>query len=166
MSESVNIENKKQNRQKPPRSLIRIVGEILAGTVAGLAVVLLVYVTYFVYLRYILGHIGDYVVFELLALLDIVCPPLYGLASAVGVYLVGTRGKQTGSCLPTLAGGLLGGLLMYFMLPIALVLVSGTEGIEEKIFVWALVVLISLIPPCLATLGFNLIRRYKEPPSA
>ena len=90
MCESINVENKKQNRQKPPRSLIRIVGEILAGTVAGLAVVLLVYVPYFVYLWYILGHKGDYVVFELLALLDIVCPPLYGLASAVGVYLVGT----------------------------------------------------------------------------
>jgi pyruvate formate lyase activating enzyme len=40
---------------------------------------------------------------------------LYGLGSAVGVYLVGSRGKQTGSFLLTLAGGLIGGLVTVFL---------------------------------------------------
>ena len=40
MSESINVENKKQNHLKPPRSVIRIAGEILAGSAAGFAVAL------------------------------------------------------------------------------------------------------------------------------
>ena len=42
MSESINVENKKQNRQKPPLNVGRIAGELLAGVITGLAVALLV----------------------------------------------------------------------------------------------------------------------------
>ena len=40
MNKSINIENEKQTRQKPPLSVGRIVGEILAGTATGFAVAL------------------------------------------------------------------------------------------------------------------------------
>ncbi len=163
MSESINVENKKQNHLKPPLSVGRIAGEILAGTATGLAVVLLVSVTYFVYLGYILGHKRDYVVVELIALFDIVCPPLYGLVSAVGVYLVGKIGKQTGSFLLTLIGGFLGGLIAHLSVLPALFLSS---DVKLEVELWALMILILLIPPIFATIGFNLRRRYKQPPSS
>ena len=172
MSESVNVENKKQNHQKPPLNLGRIAGEILAGAVAGLAVAYPVaYVIGIVLLGTDLSAVpavpsvlGFQVIF------DLVFPPLYGLGSAVGVYLLGSRGKQTGSFLLTLAGGLVGGIVMLVMLPLALFLSSdyivGVESSDyivgvEKIVGWALVVLIPLSPPIFATIGFNLRRRYK-----
>jgi hypothetical protein len=164
MFESINIENKKQR-------VARIACEILAGAVAGLAVAYPV--------AYVIGIVlvgkDLSAVFGFQVIFDIVFPPLYGLGSAVGVYLVGSRGKQAGSFLPTLAGGLVGGIVMLVMLPFALFLssdyiveVESSDYIVgvEKIVGWALVVLISLIPPIFATIGFNLRRRYKEPPSA
>ncbi len=168
MSESVTAENKEQNRQKPSLNLGRIACEILAGAVAGLAVALPV--------AYVIGIVlvgkGE-PFFQVI--FNMVFPLLYGLGSAVGVYLVGSRGKQTGSFLRTLAGGLVGGLVMLVMLPLALFLssdyiveVESSDYIVgvEKIVGWALVVLISLIPPIFATISFNLRRRYKEPASA
>ena len=100
-----------------------------------------------------------------------VTPVVYGIAGAVGVYLLGTRGKQTGSFLPTLIGGFLGGLTMYFTIPLALSISTSLRhstsyfiiGIE-RIVLWVLGVLILFIPPIIAFIGFNLRRRYKEPP--
>ena len=163
MSESINVENKKQNHQKPPRSVGRISGEILAGTATGLAVALPVaYVTDIV----LVDTKGHYVAFELLVMFVIVFPLLYGLASAVGVYLVGSIVKQTGSFLLTLGCGFLGGLIMLAMLPLAFflsyVLIVGVE----KIVAWSLWALVLLIPPIVAAYGFNLSRRCKEPPSS
>ena len=171
MSESINIENKKQNHLKPPLSLARIAGEILAGAVAGLAVALPVaYVIGIVLLGTDLSAVPAVpavpAVLGFQVIFDLVFPPLYGLGSAVGVYLLGSRGKQTGSFLLTLAGGLVGGLVMLVMLPLALFLSSDYIVGVEKIVGWALVVLIPLIPPIFATIGFNLRRRYKEPPSS
>ena len=163
MSESINIENKKQSRRKPPRSLGRIAGEILAGTAMGFAVAVpVIYLTVYVIVRAIWGEeknlgIGGLAVvaFVLLAF-----PMLYGLVSSVGVYLVGSRGNQTGSFPATLGGGLLG----LFVMALLYVYIGVTEkymmlGIE-KIVLWALVFLAA---PTMATLGFNLTRRYKEP---
>jgi hypothetical protein len=160
MSESINIENKKQNHQKPPLSVGRIACEILAGTVTGLVVALpLACVTGFL----LVDEDSCFAAFGLLAIFAYVFPPLYGLGNTVGIYLVGTRGKQTGSFILTLAGGFLGGLLTLLMLSI------GGNLSDELILIvfllfWLLLVL--LIPPILATIGFNLTRRYKEPPSA
>ena len=167
MSESINTENKKQNRQKPPLSVGRIAGEILAGTATGLVVALpLAYVTGFllVYEDLLVDEVSGFAALGVLAkfaaIFAYVFPPLYGLGSAVGVYLPGSRGKQTGSFLLTLAGGFLGGLVM-----VILVFTSGDSsvGTVEKIVIWGL---LSLIGPIFATIGFNLRRRYKEPQSA
>ena len=157
MSESINIENNKQNRQKPSLSAERIAGELLAGAALGFVALLVVYRP--VYKRFadsfegILGSLLAYV---------FVFPPLYGLATAVGVYLVGNIGKQTGSFLTTLGWS----FLLACLAPVALVFLFATTTEEEKIVRLAVKALVLLIPPIFATVGFNLRRRYKEPPSA
>ena len=168
MSESVNTENKKQNHQKPPRSLGRIACEILAGTATGFAVsVPVLYVILIVIVRSIWGEeknlgLGGFVVVGFIVL---VFPMLYGPASAVGVYLLGSRGKQTGSFMRALTCGFLGGLIMFVVLPIAFLLSTVLIVGVEKIVAWSLWALALLIPPIAATYGYNLTRRYKEPPS-
>ena len=153
MCESINVENKKQNHQKPPLSVGRIAGEILAGTALGLVALLVVHVTCIV-----LVDKGCYAAFGFLAFFAIFFPPLYGLGSVVGVYLVGSRGKQTGSCLATLAGGFAGTFVMTAVLFSFLIVLLGAERI--------LLAPVLLIPPIFATIGFNLRRRYKEQPSS
>ena len=173
MSESINIENKKQNRQKLPLSVSRIACEILAGTATGLVVALpLACVTGFLLVHedscfLLVDEVSGFAAFGFLAtfaaIFAYVFPPLYGLGSAVGVYLLGTRGKQTGSFILTLAGGFLGGLLTLLMISIGINLSDELILIVFLLF-WSLLVL--LIPPILATIGFNRTRRYKEPQSA
>ena len=161
MSESINVENKKQNHLKPPRSVIRIAGEILAGAAAGFAVA--------VPAEYVIGAGVDksgLAGFETLIKMILVLPPVYGLGSAVGVYLLGNIGKQTGSFLLTLGCGLLGGLVMLGMLIVLSVLSEVLIVGVERIVLWTLGVIILLIPAIIATLGFNSSRRYKEPPSS
>ncbi len=158
MCESINVENKKKNRQKPPLSVGRIACEILAGLALGLVALLLVYIAGIAFVEK-----GEYAVFGFLSIFFIFFPPLYVLGGAGGVYLVGTRGKQTGSFLLTLAGGFLGGLLTLLMISIGINLSDELILIVFLLF-WSLFVL--LIPPILATIGFNRTRRYKEPPSA
>ena len=63
MSESVNIENKKQNHQKPPLSVGRIACEILAGMALGLVALLVVYIAGIV----LVGK-GEYAVFGFLSI--------------------------------------------------------------------------------------------------
>ncbi len=165
MSKSINVENKKQNRQKPPLSVVRIACEILAGTATGLVVALpLACVTGFLLVHEDSDEVSGFAALGFLAIFATifayVFPPLYGLGSTVGVYLVGTRGKQTGSFILTLAGGFLGGLLTLLMISI------GINFSDELILIvfllfWSLLVL--LIPPILATIGFNRTRRYKKP---
>lgn len=168
MSGSTTAENKKQAHQKPPLSVARIAARILVGTVMGFAIAVpVLYVTLCVIVRAIWGEeknlgVGGFVVvgFVLLAF-----PMLYGPASAVGVYLVGSRGKQKGSFLATLGCGFLGGLLMLPMLFGTIVLSSVLIVGVERIVLWAFCVLVLLIPPIMATLGINWRRRHKEPSS-
>ena len=163
MCASINVENKKQNRQKPPRSVGRIVGEILAGAALGLAVA--VPVAYVTEIEFV-DTGAHFVAFPVLVMIVIIFAPLYGLGSAVGVYLVGNIGKQTGPFLLTLGCGLLGGLVMLPMLfgagMLARVLIVGVE----RIVAWTFWVLILLVPPIIATFGFDSSRRCKEPPSS
>jgi len=156
MSESINVENKKQNHLKPPRSVIRIAGEILAGAAAGFAVA--VPAAYVIVAGVDNGWVAG---FEALVKMILVLPPVYVLGSAVGVYLVGNIGKQTGSFLLTLGCGLLGGLVMLVMLRVLSVLSGVLIVGVERIVLWTLGVLILLIPPIIATLGFNSSRRFK-----
>ena len=155
--ESIAAEKKKQDHLKPPRSLGRIAGEILAGTALGLVVLLVVYVTGIV----IVGEYEQLATRGFLAVFILVLSPLYGLSSAVGVYLVGTRGKQTGSFLATLGRGFLGVFVMVLLGFCASSAGDMMLGIA-KIVLWPLAFLAA---PIFATLGFNLTRRYKKPPS-
>ncbi|MBW7989159.1 MAG: hypothetical protein FVQ84_03960 [Planctomycetes bacterium] len=158
MSESVNVENKKQNRQKPPLSIAGIACEILAGATAGLAIA--------VPFAYVIGTVfddgGDFGGMAALGIILLVSPMVYGLGSAVGVYLLGSRGKQTGSLLLTLVCGFVGGLAMPFSLPMLFSAPSFLSGVERIV----LKAVLLLIQPIIATIGFNLTRRYKEPPSS
>ena len=163
MGESIHAEDKERAHQKPPLSVGRIVGEILAGTVIGCAVAELAK-----YVLLVAGSGGDCMGFGALAVAVIpgflIIPPAYGLASAVGVYLVGNRGTQTGSFLWTLGCGFAGGLV-----------IMGMRGVIHSFYWsywfpsvpgWAFVPLLLLIPPLTATCAFNWTRRCKEPLSS
>jgi hypothetical protein len=162
MDESINIKNEKKARQKPPRSLRMIACEILAGAATSAA---------FAYVSlYVVGYgaksagLGEGCMdgFLVLGMMVYIVPPVYILGCAIGVYFVGTRGIQTGSFWATLGGVFLGVpvmALLYFYIGVAEYMMLGIE----KIILWPLVF---LAPSIGATLGFNLTRRYKEPPSS
>ena len=94
-----------------------------------------------------------------MAIFSKVTPVVYGIAGAVGVYLLGSRGNQTGSLMLTLAFGFLAGLLMLAMLPLAKLLPEALI----VVFFCSFGPLVLLAAPIAATIGFNLTRRYKEP---
>ena len=166
MNESINVENKKQIHQEPPLSPVRIIGEILVGTAMGFVVAVPVSIAIpYVLLGVLLDRppSGEYGAFAFVVLgcaLFYVFLPLYLLGSAGGVYLVGTRGKQTGSFLAALGIGILG---LFIMVILFFGICTSRNGMlpirKEKIvilgFFW------SLIGPIMATIGFNLTRRYK-----
>ena len=156
MYENVDINNEKQ---KPPLSLGRIACEILAGTV--LCIVALLVVCGICILLFgkpkTGGHGSELAIVGVFTMFIFVFPPLYVLGSAVGVYLVGTRGKQNGSFLLTLPGGFIGLLVMVIL---AFAGRDSSVGTREKIVIWGF---LSLIGPIFATIGFNLTRRYKKP---
>jgi len=160
MDESINTTNKRQILQKPPLSNSRIAGEILAGLVIGVAIALPVsYPILYVFLLEGLpakgGFSGEFAAFGYLALGVSVLSFLiaYGPAVAVGIYLVGNIGKQTGSFLVTLVGGLVGAFCVF--IPSLVLLTCG-----KVIFYLSLLPLL-LIPASMATVGFNLTRKYK-----
>ncbi len=153
MDESGHLGNKEPTPQKPPLSVGRIAGEILAGTAGGLVALVSVYA---VLIRSYdpSGEPSDAVIF---CMFVCVFPPLHGLASAVGVYLVGNIGEQTGSFLPTLGCAFPGACVaLAAMSPFAMA-PEFLMGIE-KIVLWASVLFTA---PILATLGFNATRREK-----
>ena len=159
MDESINVENGKQAHQKPPLSIRRIAGEILAGTVTGLAVGLPVGPVTSIQF----DNGGCFGGLAALGMFSLLFPTLYGLGSAVGVYLVGRIGKQTGSFFATLGWGFLGGLVLVIML----FKVHSVEWLYcvPSVPRGAFAPLVLLIPPLMATYAFNLTRRYKKPPS-
>jgi hypothetical protein len=169
MDEFITAEDKKQILPKPPLSVGRIIGEILAGTVtaaiaAGLVCLFLCVIGYVAESAGLgEGCMGGLALFAIMGSMCLVGLPAYVLASAFGVYLVGCRGNQSGSQLVTLVGGLVG-LLVTALLCLYMVLAKMYTMLGvEQIVLWPLVFLAS---PILATLGFNLTRRYKEPPVA
>ena len=162
MNESINAENKKQKRQKPPRNLGRIACEILVGAAVAAA---LTYLS-----LYGVGYGaksagwggGQMDGLAVLAIMIYVAPPVYVLGCAIGVYFVGRIGNQTGSFLATLGGVFLGVpviALLYLYIDMAGDIMLGMV----KIVLWSVVF---LVPSTGATLGFNLTRRYKLPPSS
>jgi len=96
---------------------------------------------------------------EIAGIMCLAVPSAYGLGCAVGVYFVGSRGKQTGSLLATLGGSLLG----MFVMALLLFYIGAAEKYvvmlgREKIVLWPLAFIAA---PSVATLGFNLTRRYE-----
>ncbi len=79
------------------------------------------------------------------------------LGSAWGVYMAGDTENQSGSFLATLGGSLLG-----IVVGVSLLHYAGDEGVIETIGG----VLVWFSPPIGATIGFNLTRRYKSPPTS
>jgi len=156
VDEPINTTNKKQNRQKPPLSFGRIAGEILAGIGMSFAVMMLVGCLEGIVF---LGGIGDGETgIAFMAMFSKVTPAVYGIAGAVGVYLLGSRGNQTGSLMVTLAFGLFAGLLKLAVLPLA-------NRLPEMLIVilfCSFGPLVLLVPPIAATIGFNLTRRYRQ----
>jgi hypothetical protein len=158
MDEPITAENKKQNGQKPPLSVGSIAGAILAGGGVGFAVALL--------LAWVAAPLfRSATVTELTVFLRVFLI-VHVLCSAIAVYFFRRRSKETGSFPATIGGGILGGVVMLGML-FGSVSFSGvlTAGAEKIIF-WPFCVLLLLTPPAVATLGFNLTRRYKGPPSS
>jgi len=160
MDESINVENEKRANQKPPLSVTRIACEILAGTAFWIVPLLLVYGTGMIFNGK--GDSADsgtqLLGLYILGMFIFVFPLYYVIGSTVGVYLVGTRGNQTGSFPATLGFGFLGGLVMT-LLALYIWLGGVMMTVIEKIFIWKLIVLIG---PIMATFGFNLTRRYKD----
>jgi hypothetical protein len=164
MNESISSADKKQSLQKPPLSVARIACEILAGTAFWIVPLLVVYGS-----GRIFGGKGNsadsgtqLLVLYILGMFIFVFPLYYVIVSTVGVYLVGTRGNQTGSFPVTLGFGFLGGLVMT-LLAIYMWLGGVMMTEIEKIFIWSLILLIG---PIMATIGFNLTRRSQKPPSS
>jgi hypothetical protein len=165
MDESINTENKKQKRQKPPLSVGIIAGEIFAGTATSTVSAALAYL-FFSVVGYGVkiaglgeeGCMGNFVLWVIAAFMFMFVPPLYVLGCAIGVYLVGRIGNQTGSLLASLGGTLIG----VFIMGILYFYVKEAEDMMltiEKIIIWPLVFLAA---PSMAALGFNLTRRYKD----
>jgi len=122
---------------------IKIVGEILAGGLGGLAgvVVPLAVIDFPSSKAEVLGY--DF--------LTVFCT--YPIGSAIGVYLVGSIGNETGSFAATLGGSLLGEVAGIMIL----------EWYSEYVRSWYTLVPIFLAAPIGATIGFNRTRKYTSP---
>jgi len=154
------VEKKKQTHQKPPLSIGRIAGEIFAGIGMSFAVMMPV-----LFIEVIVSFGGirsEETRTAFMAMLSKVTPGVYGIAGAIGVYLLGNRGNQTGSLLLTLAFGFFAGVLNLAVLPLAKLL----PEMLTIILLYSSMPLVLFVPPIFATIGFNLTRRYKEPPSS
>ncbi|MGD8786796.1 MAG: hypothetical protein PVJ60_05190 [Phycisphaerales bacterium] len=153
MYETIIIENKKQ---KPPLSIIRILGEILAGFALGLIVLLCVlYISYWIS-DWIFG--SSEIPLEVLFLPTLICgsPLWYGIGCAAAVYLIGSIGKQTGSYSITLIGCVVLGYVVLFPSLSFFRISKVTDNSIPLLLLW-------LIPSIAATICFNLTRRYKNP---
>ena len=126
---------------RPPLSGIRIGGEILAGSTGGFAGVILPILALDSE-----SSGNDFSLGGAWAML--IALAAYPIGSALGVYLVGEIGNETGAFLPALVGAILGEILGINM-------ASWTESpwISHSILV--------LCGPVGATIGFNLSRKYE-----
>ena len=142
-SEGSVIEGKKQNWEKPPLHVGRILGEILAGGALGFALgfgsASLGFVTAGGELEdagwaWAGGSLGA------------------SIGSTLGVYFIGSIGNETGSIGATFLGSILGVGLGWVALLVG----------EESILTY----MSFAIPPILACVGFNMTRRYKSKPTS
>jgi len=136
-------------RSKPPLSVRRIVGEILAGGVGGVVVgVASFYATFALDLPG--GKCNPAVVY--------VAGIGLTLGSSIGVYVVGNIGNETGSFLATLGGN----ILLFFGASIILTEYGSDLGDNYIVNIAILLCYIAVAPPLFATIAFNLTRKYKS----
>lgn len=124
-------------QEKPPLSSTRITGEFLAGVTGGAVAVIIMYYWFDKFFPEGDGRMGLILYF----------PVGYVIGSATGVYLAGNIGNETGSFLLPLVSGSLAGLVAT---------VATLSWCEDWIIP---AILVSV--PAVATIGFNLTRRYK-----
>jgi len=107
-----------QSGKKPPLTFVRIVGEVLVGEVcAGLCLVSFFLVIVSLFQVEIEGR-DSFIVRVIKSSLIFVLPSFgAALGNAIGVYLVGNIGNETGSFRVTLIGSILGAVI-----PVMLVL--------------------------------------------
>jgi hypothetical protein len=134
--------------EKPPVSLARIIGEFLAGGAGGLTALGVVWILWFLLSSVAFRHLGEWAEIPVFICLLVVVAVTHSLGSAIGVYLVGNIGNETGSFAATWGYGFLGGIA-----GIGILCASGR---------------LSVVPELLGTsigaiIGFNLTRRYKSP---
>ena len=165
MDESGIVKNEKQNRRKPPLSRLRISCQVLAGAVGGSAMLASLFACVAV-----ADFFQDYAGLGVIILLKPVFPLIYVLGLAVGVYLAGNIGKQTGSFFATLGFAFFGGLAAFFLFLILIragtIWTTDAEKGAQDLILYIGCLLLLFIPPIFPTLGFNLTRRYKKLPSS
>lgn len=142
-------------RQKSPLNLITVTCELLAGLIGAIIGVAPILSLLYQEARY--GELGEFAGLGLFAL--VWTYPFGGLITAVGVYLAGSAGNQTGSFWATLAGTAFGVAAVF---AVAVGAVAGDCSIAGSAMF-----AIALTAPVLgATIGFNLTRRYRSPPAS
>ncbi|MHC4539613.1 MAG: hypothetical protein ACYTEK_09810 [Planctomycetota bacterium] len=162
MNESIAAENEGQAHQKPPLSRRRIAGEILGGAVAGFAMAFAVAVV--TSMSFVAVEEGGAEPLKATLVFFVAFSVVYVLATAGSVYFIGSRGSQGGSFLVTLGGSLLG--LFVVILLLFYIGVAAKYVMLGTVVKTVLRALVFLAPASMATLCFNLTRRYKEPPSS
>ena len=148
-------ENQRRKGLKPHLSLMTITCELLAGLIGAIIGVAPILSLLYQEARH--GELGEFAGLELFAL--VWTYPFGGFITAIGVYLAGSAGNQTGSFWAALAGTALGVAAVF---AVAVGAIAGDCSI-----VGGAMFAIGLAAPVLgATIGFNLTRRYKSPPTS
>ena len=136
---------------KPPLNTVKVAGELLAGCVLGAAAGMGgAYLGASISILDTGRSIGDIIAGAGLGMMA-----AYPLGCALGVYLVGNLGNETGSFGSALLGAY-GGMVVWGGSAIALNKLSPTSSTVASLA-------FLVIPPLFATLAFNKSRRYKNP---
>lgn len=135
------------DKEKPPVSLARIIGELLAGGAGGLTALGVVWILWFLLSSVAFRHLGEWAEIPLFICLLLVAAVTHSLGSAIGVHLVGNIGNETGSFAATWGYSFLGSIA-----GIAILCALGRFSVGPE-FLGASIG---------AIIGFNLTRRYKS----
>jgi hypothetical protein len=142
-----------QKDGKPPLSSTRIITELFFGGVGGFAGLFLGMVIAHLVIAAVDAVFGTDLEGEQTAVegvLNIMLFAVCGIVSAIGVYIVGNNGKETGSFLATAATGA-GAWILGFT-------VGAVSDIQ-----W--IGILFVIPAICPIIVFNLTRRYDPPPA-
>jgi len=143
------IENKEQGDEKPPLNPVRIAGEVLGGTLAGIGGGV-------VAVRALLPIAEDSRFKQ--AILVTGLSTSYALGSGSTVYLIGNIGNQTGSFPATMLGVLAGGVVG----AIGAIIIAAVTGNDDNDHEDLAELFLFLSPAIGGTIAFNLTRKYES----